>query len=282
MLRIADSTNVTFKDVTINGTYSDTDAYGYGIYMNNTWNCLFDNLQVTNAAWGVFGTVNVNTVRLNGCSLNRFDVHCYGTDITCTNVTFQNLISGGVRYNQLTCVYGQVLFENCTFKSFTPVLFDSSFNAYTEMDVIFRGCTVDWSGGIPTHNGLVSAYGLFSYGENPREELKKKCLPNIIVRDLTFKAPTGSTAFTLYLFNCGGSNLVPIDYLSIIDMDKITVSPAINTLNIYASNLSFTTVNPISERKPVHFVIVGANKNWQNNLSSPTNQMLMPIFRDEE
>lgn len=73
MIGVTNCCDVTFKDVWIDGTYSKTDYYGYGICMGNVSNAKFIRLK-GNANWGVFGNNNVNTAYLKDCDINRFDV----------------------------------------------------------------------------------------------------------------------------------------------------------------------------------------------------------------
>ena len=80
VFRVSNCCHVSFKDVSIEGTYSATDNYGYGISMNNAYDILFERL-MSKSAWGIFGNNNVSNVTLKDCDINRFDVHCYGKDI---------------------------------------------------------------------------------------------------------------------------------------------------------------------------------------------------------
>ncbi len=188
-INVKNCTNVRFKDVTINGTYSQKRKYGYGISMNNVWNITFDHL-IGHGNWGVFGNNNVNKATLTNCDINRFDIHCYGRDVTFKNCTFRNL------YNQFSSVYGKVSFDHCQFIDFTPVLFEPSYNAYTGFDLFFRNCTWQLKQG---QNYLIQAGD--PYGkDNEREELKEKCWPNLYICNMKVVVP--EIVDELYLYEC--------------------------------------------------------------------------------
>lgn len=188
-INIKNCTNVKIKDVTINGTYSQNNKSGYGISMNNVWNVSFDHL-TGHGNWGIFGNNNVNTATLVNCDINRFDIHCYGKDVTFKNCTFRDL------YNQFSSVYGKVLFDNCQFIDFLPVLFESSYNAYTGFDLSFKDCTWQMKQG---HNYLIQAGNPYG-GENERIELKEKCWPNLMIENMKIVAPDNISE--IYLFEC--------------------------------------------------------------------------------
>ena len=188
-ISITNCTNVRVKDVTINGTYSQKNKYGYGISMNNVWNVTFDHL-IGRGNWGVFGNNNVNTAYLENCDINRFDIHCYGRDVTFKNCTFRNL------YNQFSSVYGKISFDHCQFVDFLPVLFESSYNAYTGFDLFFKDCIWQLKQG---HRYLIQAGNPFGK-DNEREELKEKSWPNLFVSNMKVIVP--ETVDELYLYGC--------------------------------------------------------------------------------
>lgn len=169
---LRNSTNVLLEDVTINGTYSRTDKYGYGIGMNNVWNSRFVRVKA-HGNWGVFGNNNVNYAVLEDCDINRFDIHCYGRDIYAKNTTFRNL------YNQFSATYGVVKYENCTFDKCTPYLNADSYNAFVPVDVIFENCSFHLT---KERNALLRFMGLTEQ-INPREELSTKCMPNVTINN---------------------------------------------------------------------------------------------------
>lgn len=227
-ISIKNCTNVRFRDVSINGTYSQKGNYGYGISMNNVWNVTFDHL-IGQGNWGVFGNNNVNTAYLENCDINRFDIHCYGRDVTFKNCTFRNL------YNQFSSVYGKVSFDHCQFVEFTPVLFESSYNAYTGFDLIFKGCTWQLKQG---RNYLIQAGDPFGK-DNEREELREKCWPNLLVENMKVVVP--ETVGELYLYGCkvNPRNDVKIGYINNVKINNIRVVNSANHLmntKIYLSD----------------------------------------------
>ena len=73
----------------------------------------------------MFGNNNINTALIENSEINRFDIHCYGRDISFKDVVFVNL------YNQFSSTFGTIRFDRCTFRHFTPVLYEASYNSYT-------------------------------------------------------------------------------------------------------------------------------------------------------
>lgn len=175
-ISIVNCMDVVLKDVVINGTYSQTSnaeygkKFGYGIMIDNTYNIKVDRMYAR-ANWGVFGTNNVHKAYLENCDINRFDIHCYGKDISFKECNFVD------KYNSFGSVYGLVSFDRCTFTNFKPVLFGNSYNAYVGFDVRFNRCTFNMDS---KHNSIISFSG-FCKETNMRPELKKKCLPNVYI-----------------------------------------------------------------------------------------------------
>ena len=186
-INIENCTNIAMEDVSLDGTYSRTNKYGYGIQMNNVWNSHFTRLNA-NANWGIFGTNNLSNTTLKDCNINRFDIHCYGRDIFVHNCKFNKL------YNQLSSVFGTVRFEECRFTDFVPVLLEPTYNAYTPFDLIFKNCILDAS---PSRNYLISA-GQLDNNLNSRPELVQKCWPNIDIQNLIVNIPGNISKIILF------------------------------------------------------------------------------------
>ena len=172
-LRVLNSTNVTFSDVTIDGTYSQVKKSGYGISLGNVWNFKATRLN-GKGNWGIFGNNNVNTALIEDSEINRFDIHCYGRDVSFKNVKFHDL------YNQFSSVFGSVNFDNCEFRDFTPVLIETSYNTYTEFDVNFNDCVFYTTS---KKNFLVNT-GSLSGEANTRSGLSDKQLPRVNVNNM--------------------------------------------------------------------------------------------------
>lgn len=171
-ISVSHSTHVTMRDVEVRHTYSQRTQYGYGYALNNVWN--FRALRVKGAAhWGVFGSNNVHSAYLDDCDLNRFDIHCYGRDITCHNCRFSKL------FNQFSATYGTVLFDSCTFTDFKPYRNAYSYNAMVPVDVVFRHCTFHLRRG---KNCIIRFDGIMAQ-RNPRPELTVRYLPNVVLDD---------------------------------------------------------------------------------------------------
>lgn len=177
-INIMNCTNVLVKDVNISGTYSQANKYGYGIHMNNVYNSYFERLKAS-ASWGVFGTNNMNFVKLEDCDINRFDIHCYGKNVYCKNVTFRTL------YNQFSSFYGELTFKKCRFKNFIPVLLEPSFNAYTNFQLNMINCKWEIA---EARNYLLYA-GQLGDVSNKRTELTEKWLPSILLKNLKVSVP---------------------------------------------------------------------------------------------
>lgn len=171
-INVQNCTNITFRVVTIDGTYSDYNKYGYGISLDNVWSSSFIRLKAK-AQWGIFGNYNINTATLEDCDINRFDIHCYGRNITFRNCTFRNTLNDINTYNQFSSVFGTILFENCRFLHFHPVLHESSYNAYTDYDLAMRNCYMELD---RNHDSIIRA-GKLENATNSRPELQEKCLP---------------------------------------------------------------------------------------------------------
>ena len=234
-INIANCANITLEDVTIEGTYSRTNNYGYGIQMNNVWNSRFTRL-TAHANWGVFGTNNLSNTTLRDCNINRFDIHCYGRDVFIYNCKFSKL------YNQFSSVFGNVRFEECRFTEFIPVLFEPSYNAYTPFNLTFKDCIFD---ALPSRNYLISA-GQLDNITNSRPELAPKCWPNINIQNLIVNVPDNVSKIILFNSKKAMSG-VSVDHIADIKIDGLHFHYAdTNHLaDLVISNTMVSTVNPI-------------------------------------
>ena len=190
IIRVVDCANISFKNITINGSYSQKKKSGYGISMNNVYNVSFYKL-VANANWGIFGNNNVNGILLRRCDINRFDVHCYGRDVYFEDCKFHNL------YNQFSSMYGTVSFKTCEFFNFTPVLFEPSYNAYTRFDLCFTNCTIHAN---KYKDFLISAGELTGARTQERKELEVQQFPNLFIDGLKIDMPKGIDTYYIYNF----------------------------------------------------------------------------------
>ncbi len=209
-IRITDCTNVTFDNLTIDGTYSRKDYSGYGVSMNNIWN--FKAFKMYgHGNWGVFGTNNINVSYFDNCDINRFDIHCYGRDVRFNNVSFRN------RYNSFSSVFGTILFNGCHFYDFVPVVGDASYNAHVGYDLIFKDCEY-----YTHHDTPQLIYDVYPNYTNTRPELKEQCLPNVTVSNFTFHINDKSPNAYLFFLKGDGINKLDMDYISNITLDGVS------------------------------------------------------------
>lgn len=235
-ISIYNSTNVTMQDIHIEGTYSHTDHSGYGVFLNNVWN--YKGVRLYGKAnWGIFGNNNVNVARIEDSQINRFDIHCYGRDISFNNVDFFDL------YNQYSSVYGTIMHKNCTFTNFVPVLNGGSYNSYVAHDVVFKDCVFNAT---PEKNYLLRMETLENI-RNERAELSEKCFPNIVIKDLTVNMSDGTTDFYIFKTRKNSENKSDVGYLTNIDIDGLTINSNGETpvKGVTLSNINIQTKNPV-------------------------------------
>lgn len=212
-IRINNCTNVTMEDVWIDGTYSQPNHSGYGVIMNNIWN--FKTVRMYGKAnWGVFGNNNINTARIEDSNINRFDIHCYGRNISFENVMFFDL------YNQYSSTFGTIRHKNCIFNNFVPVLNGGSYNSFVDHTVIFDNCML---------NATKEKYFLceFSHLDEPsssRHELAEKSLPSVIINNMTVNLKDGAKEFLLFRCVVSSKELTCISGLSKIAISGLIIN----------------------------------------------------------
>lgn len=187
---VSNSARITFRDVTVEGTYSGYGAtrnYGYAFSLNNLWMTHFERV-TADGNWGVFGTNNMSCTQLLDCDINRFDIHCYGRDAWLKGCTLRQ------RQTQFSSMYGTVAFDSCRFVDCIPVRIRSSYNAYTPFDIEMNDCTFELT---PRYHSLVNVM-LLDTADNPRPELKEKCWPNLRVNRMTVVVPWTVGAMNLF------------------------------------------------------------------------------------
>ena len=235
-ITIKECTNVTFKDVTIDGTYSRTDYSGYGVSLNNIWNFKVSRM-VGHGNWGVFGTNNVNVASFEDSDINRFDIHCYGRDISFKNVTFRD------KYNQFASVFGTISFESCKFIHFCPVLNGQSYNAYVGYDIVMNNCTFDICRG----KNILIDQGRLDEKVNVRSELSSRSIPNVSIKNLKVIVPKDVPNVYLFFFRGGEKIDRELGYLSNVSISGVNFiyedgcAPA----NFHLSNISLPVAREI-------------------------------------
>lgn len=239
-IQIHNSAKVQMSDVSINGTYSQTNHYGYGINLENVAMFTGEHLYAR-ARWGVFGSNNVNGAVLRDCDINRFDIHCYGRDVRCYGCRFSDM------YNQFSSVFGDVYFEKCTFTNTIPVLMESSYNAYTPFDLTFKNCTFNLTA---NRNYLVTLFGL-EEAHNSRPELSRKALPNITIRNCTVNLADDIKKW--YIVNTGKvAYKEPLDYIDRIEINGLKINGTAN-YKIFTQRIKTT--------EPLNLVTKGVKMN---------------------
>ena len=161
-----------------------------------------------NCRWGLFGNNNINKVTLTDCDINRFDIHCYGKDVLCEKSTFRNL------YNQFSSMAGEVVFNNCRFIKFVPVLIESSYNAYTLFDVKFQNCSIEVD---PARPYLIDL-GSIDFAKRNRSELSKIQLPSLVINGMNILFDNKQERYLLYRLRTGHAN---IDQQLSIDINNL-------------------------------------------------------------
>lgn len=218
---IRDCAKVIFSDIRIDGTYSQTNKYGYAFDLSNIYDFKAIHLHAF-GRWGVFGTNNIQKVYLEDSDLNRIDIHCYGRDVKCKGCRFKYL------YNQFSCTYGNVEFDGCTFDRVTPYINGSSYNAYVPLNLKFNNCTFILS---KKKCDLIQITGMTNL-ENSRLELKKKALPNVEIENCIVMLDDDVKAWRL--FNLGDEIRQPI-----AGINKIII----NGLDVSESDVEFSLFN---------------------------------------
>ncbi len=234
-IRIDDCTNVQFENVTIDGTYSSQEHSGYGISFDNVWN-FYGNKIVGNANWGVFGTNNMNTTKIETSCINRFDIHCYGKDVSFFNVNFVN------KYNQFASVYGDIVFDHCIFTSFDPIRNGGSYNSYVGHNVYFYDCVFNVTA---KHNCLLRI-GSLDNEHNMRKELTDKCWPNLFIKNLNVNLDEScSDVILLYTIVKDNDRTPSIGYISKIDIDGLYINSPTGKVRLLLTPKQITTKNEI-------------------------------------
>jgi len=228
-ISVTNVANLTMRDIEINGTYSQKNKYGYGVCLNNIMNLRIDNMRGY-AEWGVFGNNNINCAKLSNCNINRFDIHCYGRDVSFSHCNFENL------YNQFSSFYGKMTFTHCTFKNFTPVLIESSYNAYTPFDIIWKDCVFNLDS---MHNCLLNLMELTS-DRNPRREVNRKCIPNIYINKCIINALPELKTWNI--IETGKVNYIePLDYIHSIFISGLKINAEELQMKIFSQDVKTTS-----------------------------------------
>nr|DAG93486.1 MAG TPA: hypothetical protein [Crassvirales sp.] len=199
-------TNFTMERVYQMNTYSkaaSASTHGYFLMLLYGFNTKLINVNAYDNDWGVIGSRYLNTVFVDKCNINRFDIHVYGRDVIIRDSIFSD------RFCQFGCVYGDVVFDGCTFNECSsPFLYEQTYNYFVPVNIYFKNCTLNKTSNfvriINPHMNIAPV----------RQEQAKKYLPNIFVdgvninlgADETFRIfyNTGSWTPTTYYDGVAG------------------------------------------------------------------------------
>ena len=231
IISVKGSTNVTYRNIYIEGMYTQSDKYGYGLTMNNVWNVKLYNVR-GNVSQGLICNSNINHSYLKSCDINRYDIHCYGRDAVLEDCTFRGM------YFPVSSFYGRIIFKRCSFVKAQPVWLRADYNAYTPFDIELYDCS--W---YPVKGKNAICYtGMLNKLVSRREELREKCWPSIKIRGLDVYPPDDLDA--IYMFRVGGGDALnqPIGYMPYVDVKGINVhSPGVKL------DVCNKTINPLNE-----------------------------------
>lgn len=191
-IRIYNCHDLLLDSVTILGSYSRGDHSGYGLLLDNIHFAHIRHLYAR-TPWGVFGTNNMHTTLIEHSDFDRYDIHCYGLDVTLRHCHQQD------SYNQFSSLHGTLLYDSCTLSNFTPVLIESSYNAYPHFTLVMRHCS--WHLTRERHTLMLA--GRLDTPEPIRPELHNKCLPDVEISDLRL---TSDQSLRPILFHFSGKN----------------------------------------------------------------------------
>lgn len=250
-IRVLNSANIYFEDVMVRGTFSTAKIWGYAVNMENVYNSHFLRFDAE-AHWGVFGNNNTNTATLTDCRINRFDLHCYGRDVTCKGCVFNNQIDDS-HPNQVYCptnvlnafgsMFGTLHFEDCHFVKSRPVWLRSYYKAYTGFDIIFRKCKFDINPNYP----YFVVTGLLDEADNTRKELKGKCWPNVSMRDCQVNVPDGLKELYVFYARRNSKSISEIDYLSSLNLRNVKITNS-SSPSLKVSNVEIKLTKPLKTK----------------------------------
>ena len=247
-IRIQDCADIVLKDIVIDGTYSSSSKYGYGININNTWNTRMVNLK-GHGEWGVMGNNNMSDTYLYNCEINRFDIHCYGRNVFLSDC----IIDGGEKgwYCGGSSIYGTIQYDRCQFSNCIPISYGNSYKTAVGADVIFNDCIFK----VTKKRNAVFSSSVLEAASNPRRGLSRKDFPNIEINRMKIIVPKGVNEVFLYDV---GSKLRNVDHVGY--MRKITI----HDLEIETENVSSEVVfrvfsTPINTLNALSIDIQGLN-----------------------
>ena len=236
-ISINNCANIFCKQISFQQTYSLSNKSGYGICMNNVWNSWFDGIE-SEAAWGIFGNNNINTVHISNSKINRFDVHSYGRDFYIDNCEFT--LHGLVE----SSFFGQLEFNKCVFKSAYLCTARTDYNTYTPFNIIAKDCVFYLD---KNHRCLINL-GNVSSSINSRNELRQKKSPNVsIINSSVFLADNIPNWSLLRVEP--DSTEYPFDMLGDINVDGLRTKGFKSDFKIFS--------RPVRSRNSISLILKG-------------------------
>jgi len=227
-------TNILCEDMYINGTYSWTNMYGYGISCNGVWNATFRRIR-SNTKWGVFGNNNTHDSFVDNCDIDRYDTHCYGKNITITN---SRIIGRGM---PCSSIFGTIRIENSMFKNCYFFAMRPDYNSYVPFEMVIKNCEY-----YPNSSALMSM-GRMDNIINSRPELAEKCWPNVTIDGLIVHVPSSVSQMYLFFPSTQYSYSKGLGHIQKISMKDVSfVYPeSKKTVPFYVSRYNTTLSNDI-------------------------------------
>ena len=244
--KVEDCVDVSFENITINGTYSKSNSFGYAFNFNNVWNTSFVRVN-GRGEWGVMGHNNMSDTYLSGCNINRFDIHCYGRNLYLSDC----VIDGGEKgwFCGGSGIYGTIKYDRCQFVNANPIYYGDSYKTYVGAHIVLNDCVFD----VTSKKNAVFYTRVFNNNMNPRKGLTQKCLPNIEINNLTINVPKGVRK--VFLMNLESS---PAYSKSIGYIDHVTINGLIINSQDAPSKVSFSLCNvPIITDREINVSIDG-------------------------
>lgn len=247
IINIVNCTNVTFRDINIEGVYCPKDTWGYGIGMDNVYNVKFYNVTGSGT---VFGCNSINTSYLRKCNLFRYDIHCYGRDVRMDKCFFWG---SGFRTSSF---YGDLIYNKCTLKYYLPVSIRNEYNCNVPYNLVIKDCTYYMSN---KYNYVIYT-GNTDYQNVRRPELEEKCLPNILIDGLKI-IPDDDVRET-FLFFVGHQGDVRFGHLREINVRNIDLQ----------GNIDFKICTSSFEVKNKARIIF--QKKWENGVDKVSDSIV--------
>lgn len=228
-----DCANLNISNTSVYGTY-DNYGFAYGFHLQNCTNINIDNLTTINKNWGVFGTQCLNNVKVSNSNINRFDIHCYGKDITINNCSFKH------KYNSISGIFGNVVYNNCQFEYQVPLVYDNSYHVFSPFNLILNNCT------FVLNNKDFCVFSMSSSDVTiyDRDEIKEFCLPNICINNLYIKKyDYYDKEGRVVLYKTGYNKDIVAKYISNVKIDGVTTDG--HDYKIFISNDKINCDKPV-------------------------------------